>query len=95
MQRLRVLLIEEVGVLLEGGGVVGANGVLQFADGGRIEQVVLAAFAILIVPADDQFGFRISEGLEGVGVLHLRFAGEHVETDTFNTRRGTRKVGLD
>ena len=28
---------------------------LQFADRLRIEQVILAAFAILIVPADNQF----------------------------------------
>ena len=90
-----ILLVEEVGVFLEGRGVVGSNGVLQLADGSRIEQVILAAFAVLIVTADDQFRFRFGQRLEGVGVLHLRFAGEHVEPDAFNARCGAREVGLD
>ena len=90
-----ILLIEEVGVFLEGGGVVGANRVLEFADGCRIEQVVLTAFAVLIMAADDQFGFGFGERLKGEGVLHLGFACEHIEADAFDARCGAREVGFD
>ncbi len=68
---------------------------LEFADGLRIEQVILAAVAVLVMAADDEFGFRIGERLEGVGVFHVRFAGEHVEADAFDARSGAGEVGLD
>ena len=56
---------------------------------------ILAAFAVLILAADDEIGFRISERLEGVGVLHLRFAGEHVEADALDARGGAGEVVVD
>jgi hypothetical protein len=90
-----VLIVDQVGVLLERGGIVGPHRVLQLADGERIEQVILAALAVLIVAADNEVGFGIGERLEGVGVLELGFAGEHVEADAFNARGGAGEVGID
>ena len=90
-----VLAVDEVGEFLERGRIVGADRVLHLADGERIEQVELAAFAILVLAADGEIGFRVGERLEGVFVLHLRFAGEHAEADAFNARGGAGEVVLD
>ena len=90
-----VLVIDEVGVLLESGRVVIADSMLHLADGERIEEVIFAALAVLILAANDEVGFGVSEGLEGVGVLHLRFASEHVEADAFDARGGAGEVALD
>ena len=83
-----VLIVDEVGVFLKSGWIVGADGVLNLADGERIEQVVFAALAVLIMAANDEVGFGIGEGLEGIGVLELGFAGEHVEAHAFDARGG-------
>ena len=83
-----VLIVDEVGVFLKSGGVVGPDRMLQFADGEGIEQVVLTALAVLIMAANDEVGFGIGEGLESVGVLELGFAGEHVEAHAFDARGG-------
>jgi hypothetical protein len=69
-------------------GAVLAHGVLQLADGLRIEQVILAALTVLIVAADDQFGLRLGERLEGIRVLHLRFARQHVQAHALDARGG-------
>ncbi len=68
---------------------------LHLADGERIEQVILAAFAVLVLAADDEIGFGFGERLERVLVLHLRFAREHVQADALDTRGGAGEVGLD
>ena len=68
---------------------------LHLADGERIEQVELAALAILILAADNEIGLGFGERLEGVCVLHLRFAGQHVEADALNARGGAGEVGVD
>ena len=92
---LAVLLVDQVGVLLEGGRVVLPHRVLHLADGERIEQVILAALAVLILAADDQIGLRLRERLEGVGMLHLRLAGQHVQADALDARGGAGEVGVD
>ena len=68
---------------------------LHLTDGERIEQVIFAALAVLILAAHDQLGFRIRERLEGVGMLHLRFASKHAEADALDARRGAGEVGLN
>ena len=93
--QLAVLIVDEVRVLLEGGRVVLADRMLHLADGERIQQVILAAFAVLILAADNQVGLRVGERLEGVGVLHLRLAGEHAEADALDARGGAGEVGLN
>ena len=52
--QVAVLLVDEVGVFLEGLEVVLPHGVLQLADGLRVQQVVFAADAIVVVAADRQ-----------------------------------------
>ena len=68
---------------------------LQLADGCRVDEVILAALAILILAADHQVGFRFGERLERVGMLHLRFAREYVEPDALDARCGAGEVGFD
>ena len=76
-------------------GVPLADGMLQLADGERIQQVMLAAHAVLIIAADGQFGVVAGDGLEGERVLHLRFAGQHIEPDAFDAGGGAGEVLLD
>ena len=61
----------------------------------RIQQVILAALAVLILAADDQIGFRFGERLEGVVVLKLRFASQHVQPHALDARGGAGEVCLD
>ena len=65
---------------------------LQLADGLRIQQVIFAADAVLIVAADCEFGLGFGQRLEGVLVLHLRFARQHIEADAFDARCGAGEV---
>ena len=82
-------------IFLERGEAVLPHRVLHLTDGERIEQVIFAALAVLILAAHDQLGFRIRERLEGVGMLHLRFASKHAEADALDARRGAGEVGLN
>ncbi len=90
-----ILLVQQLGVLLECGWIVLPHGVLQLGDGERIQQVILAALAVLIMTAYDQIGLRFGERLEGVGVLELRLAGQHLEPHALDARGGAGEVGLD
>src|SRR3569833_3981245 len=54
----------------------------------------LAAFAVLIMTADHELGFRLCERLECEGVFHLGFAREHVQADAFDARCSAREVSL-
>ena len=67
---------------------------LHLADGERIQQVILAALAVLILAADDEFGLGFGERLEGVGMLHLRFASQHIQADALDARCGAGEVGV-
>ena len=88
------LFLQQIGVLLECGWAVLPYSLLQFGDGERIQRVVLAAFAILIVAADCQIGLRLGKRLEGISVLQLRFARKHVEPHPFDARSGAGEVGI-
>ena len=55
---LPVLLVDQVRVFLESLEVLLPHRVLQLGDGLRIDQVILAARAVLIVAADRQLGLR-------------------------------------
>ena len=92
---IAVLVVDEVSEFLEGSRVVGAHRVLHLADGDRIQQVVFAAFAVLVLAADHEIGFGVGERLEGVGVFHLRFASEHFKVDAFDARSRAGEVALD
>ena len=92
---LAVLLVDQVRVFLESLRVVLPHGMLELADGERIQQVIFAAHAVLIVAADGQFGVVAGDRLEGLLVLHLRFAREHVQADAFDARGRAGEVLVD
>ena len=86
------LIVDQVRVFLERCRIVLPHSVLQLADRLRIQQVILAAFAVLVLPAHHQVRLRIGQRLECVGVLHLRFARQHVQPDALHARRSPREV---
>ena len=92
---LAVLFVDQVRVFLEGLRVLLAHGVLQLADREGIEQVILAAHTVLIIAAHGQFGIVAGDGPEGQRVLHLRFAGQHVEAHAFDAGGGAGEVLID
>ncbi len=90
-----VLVVEFGRILLELGVAVLAHGLLQQADRGRVDEVILAVLAELVLPADDQLGLGVAQRLIGVPVLDLRLARQHVEPDAFDPRGCAREVGVD
>ncbi len=92
---LAVLFIDQIRVFLECLRIPLADGMLELADGERVQQVMLAAHAVLIIAAHGQFGVVAGDGLEGERVLHLRFAGQHIEPDAFDAGGGAGEVLLD
>ena len=70
------LVVDEIGVLLEGLEAVLPNRMLQFADGERIQQVVFAVHSLVIVAAHGEFGFKVGQWPEGVFMLQLRFGAQ-------------------
>ena len=61
------------------------HGVLQLLDGQRIEEVILAARAVLIVAAHRQFGIEFGLRAEGVaGASGCASSRQHVEADAFD-----------
>ena len=66
---LTVLVIDEVGVFLERLRALLRDGVLQLGDGERIDQVILATRAVLVITAHRELGIGLGEGKEGVPVL--------------------------
>ena len=58
--QIAILLVHDLREFLERLEFRLPHGVLQFADGRRIQQVLFAAHAVLIFAADAQFAYRIS-----------------------------------
>ena len=90
-----VLFIHRVGVFLEGFEAFFANGLLQLADHGGIQQVEFAANAISVVAADREFGIAFRGCLVGGSVLHPRFLRQHVQADAFDAAGSAGEVFLD
>ena len=63
ISRSRFCWFTSVREFREGLGLALAHGVLELADGIGIQQVALAAHAILIFAADAQLGVRFADGL--------------------------------
>ena len=78
------LVIDQSGVFLEDRVLAGAGGVLQFEDRIRIEQVVLAFAAPLVLPADLEFAVRALVGPVQIGQLMAvgDVGGDVIEVDT-------------
>jgi len=86
-RQVGALVVDEVGVFLEGLRALLPHCLLQLADRQRIQQVILAIDALMVRSSDREFGLGLSQGTECVLVLQLRFAGEHFETTSLQTRR--------
>ena len=95
VQSSLALVVDQLRVFLEGLEALLPDGVLQLADGQRIEQMILAAHAVLIAAADLQLGIGFRQRLESVVVLHLGFARQHIQADAFDARRGAGEISLD
>ena len=89
------LVVDQVGVFLEGGEALVAHGCLQLLYGLRINQVVLAAHAELIVAADRQLGIEIVLRRESVLVLENGLLGQHFEPDAFDPAGGAGEILVD
>ena len=89
---LPALVVDEVGELFEGLGIIIANRMLQLGDGLRIQQMMLAADAVLIAAADSQLRLEAAGRVESVLVLHLRFARKHLQPHAFHARCGSGEI---
>ncbi len=93
--QVAILIVQQIGVLLEGLRIVLAHRLLQLADGLRILQVILAADAELILPADHQLGLRFGQRLESILVLQQCFARQHLNAHAFDARSRAGEVSVD
>ena len=89
------LVIDQSRVFLERFELVLAYGHLQFADCLRIQQVVLATDAVMIVAAGVEFRFRGGNLAERKGVFHGGFTRQHVQADAFDARGRAGEVLVD
>ena len=48
----------------------------------------------MIAAADRKFGFGFGERTEGMLVLHLRFARQHIQANSFQARSRAREIGV-
>ncbi len=77
------MVVDEVGVFLKGLEAILPHCLLQFTDGQRVQQMILAVDSLVVSSSDREFRLGLSQGTECVLVLQLRFAGEHFEADAF------------
>ncbi len=94
-QQIAILLVDDLGEFLEGFETRLPHGVLQLAHRGGIQQVALAAHAILIFAADAKLGVGFAERLHGELVLHQRFAREDFDAHAFDARGGAGEIAVD
>ncbi len=92
---LLVLSVDQRGVLAVGFLTRIAHGVLELADGEGIEQVILAARAVLEAAAGGQLGVGVGEGLEGVSMLRLGLSREHLQVHALDARWRAGEILLD
>ena len=93
--QVRALVVDEVGVFLKCLEAVLPHGLLQLADGQRIEQVIFAVDALVIAAADREFGLEFGQRTERILVLQLRFGRENCEADAFQARSRAGEIGVD
>jgi len=58
------------------------HGLLQLADGKRIQQVILAIHPLVVRASDRKFGLELGDRTQRMFVLNLCFAGEDVQAKT-------------
>src|SRR5262249_17931632 len=86
------LVVDEIGVLLEGFEALLADGLLELADGERVEEMALAADAVLILPADVEVSIVFAAGPIGELVPHGGLARDHIEADAADARGGAGEI---
>src|SRR5580658_6980924 len=94
-RHVRALLVDEIGVFLEGLKAIFAHRLLQLADGERIQQVIFSAYALVVAASHREFRLIFRKRAERVFVLHLRFARQHTKANSFQPRGGSGEVGVD
>src|SRR5216683_1320932 len=92
---IAVLLVHNVRELAESLETRLPHRMLQLADRRRIQLVPLAAYAVLIFAADPEFRVGFIRRLHRKLMFHERFASQHFDPDTFDSRGSAGKVFLD
>ncbi len=77
-----ILIVDELSIFLEDPVLARAGGVLQFENGVRIEQMILAIASPLVFTAPLEVGPFHRPVREGIMVPQADFIGDHIETDT-------------
>ena len=67
---------------------------LQLADRRRVQQVIFAVDALVIVAADSQLSLKVDQRTERELMLQLRFRREHRQANAFQARGGSGEVGI-
>ena len=89
------LFVDEVGVFLKCLGAFLPHRLLQLADGQGIQQVIFAVHPLVITATDRELSLELGERAEGVVVLQQRFGSENRESNAFEARSCTGKVGVN
>src|SRR6185437_8403763 len=80
------LIVDELRVFLENLVVVGSAGVLKLVDRLRVEQVIFALAAILVVPADVESVPVVAAARKCLQVPVLDLGGDDLQADAADAR---------
>jgi hypothetical protein len=69
-RQVAALAVDEIGVFLKGLKALLPHCLLQFADGQRIQQVILAIDALVVSSSNRKFGLRLGQRTKCMLVLH-------------------------
>ncbi len=90
-----VLLVDQLRIFLERRVALLPDGVLQLADGERIQQMIFAVDAVLIIAADGELGFGFRDGRKAKLCLATASLRQHVQTDAFDARGRAGEIPID
>src|SRR5581483_5738711 len=94
-RKILILRVDQVSVFLKCLVIPFANAVLQFADGERIQEMILAVYAEMVAAADSQLGISVRYRAECKLVFQLRLAGKHLKPHAPDSRSSTREIGIN
>src|SRR6266851_5382770 len=89
------LIVDQVAVLFEDLVVPGAAGVLEFVNGLRVKEMILAVTTPLILPAGIEHLTVELPVREGVLVPDFHFSGNDVQPRSLHTRSGPAEIFID
>ena len=93
--QISILLVDQIGEFLKSLVAPGIGRVAQLRNRLRIQQMVFAVRAVLVIAAEIELGFGIGDRTERALVFHLRFARQYVQADAFDAGSRARKVAID